>query len=110
MRDWNWYLCRRLSATAVASYVGTAAVAIWAAATVGLAVTAGVKGQAHRVSLWPDWADLGLSDLSQLIDICAIIPIIATAFTCQVSGNGAAVQHLVAHAAMHGAGPVPGES
>ena len=64
--------------------MGTAAVAIWAAATVALAITAGVKGQAHRVSLLPDWADLGSSDLSQLIDICAIIPIIATAFTCQV--------------------------
>ena len=67
----------------MASYVGTAAVAIWAAATAALAAIAGAKGQAHRVSLLPDWADLGSSDLSRLIEICAVIPILATAFTYQ---------------------------
>ena len=93
-------LCRRLSATAVTSYVGTAAVAIWAAATVALAVTAGIKGQAHRVSLLPDWADLGTSDLSKVVDICAIIPIIATAFTCQVSFWRCYAASGITHASM----------
>lgn len=112
---------KRLASTAITSWIGLAAVATWAAVTLGLAGAAAVQGKAHAPHLLPDLEAFsgGKAQVRRqggcrvgaerkrpsqhntlawqqphprcplapqiATQIVAVIPILATAFTCQMT-------------------------
>ena len=61
------------------------ALAVWAVGTLVLLVAAIVAGQVQRVRLTPDWQLLGGSGIQLLANICAVIPILTTSYSCQAA-------------------------
>lgn len=76
---------RRLSATAVTSSLGIASCCVWAFSTLVVAVVAAAKGRAHPIPVMPDLERLGRSAPEIATQIAAVIPILATAYTCQMT-------------------------
>lgn len=76
---------KSLGSAALASWLGVFANGIWAVATLLLLGVAISKGQAKGVPALPDWSAFGKSGWQIFTQISAIIPVIATAFTCQMS-------------------------
>lgn len=62
-----------------------AGIGVWCAITVALAGAALVQGAAYAWPLLPDVARLGTSWLAIGNELAAIIPIIGTAYTCQMT-------------------------
>ena len=50
---------RRLASTAIASWIGLAAVVLWMVVTVALVAVAWVQGAGHAVPFFPNWEALG---------------------------------------------------
>lgn len=76
---------KNLSSTAVTSWLGLFSVGAWAVVTAVVAVVAEVKGEAHHMSWEPDWDALGDSAPKIATQMLAVIPILATAYTCQMT-------------------------
>ena len=76
---------RTLESSALASWIGMSALAVWAVGTLVLLVAAIVAGQVQRVRLTPDWQLLGGSGIQLLANICAVIPILTTSYSCQAA-------------------------
>jgi hypothetical protein len=88
------YTCtlhRNLRLVGVTSFLGVAAVFLWALSTLGLAVAAVVKGEGHHVNVWPD-----VSKASQEDGLCAVL--CACLFVEGEMGEGAVLQMV--HAGM----------
>lgn len=62
-----------------------AGIGLWCAITVALAAAAWLQGAAYAWPLLPDVAHLGSSWLEVGNELAAIIPIIGTAYTCQMT-------------------------
>jgi len=75
---------KRLASTAVTSWLGLAAVGVWVAITLALVGIAVATGQAHAVHWLPDLAAFSGSGAQVATQIVAVIPVLATAYTCQV--------------------------
>ena len=58
---------------------------IWACVTVVLVVAAAVQGTLQPMGVLPDWALFGSSALEYVAQIFAVVPILATAYTCQMT-------------------------
>lgn len=69
----------------MASSAGIVALAIWALGTVVLVVAGASRGLLQPLSLLPDKQLLGTSSFQRLTNICAIIPVLTTAFNVQTS-------------------------
>lgn len=80
--------CRNLTSTAWSSYLGLAAVVIWAVVTVVLVVAAAARGALRPMGLLPDWSLFGSSALEYAAQIFGVIPILATAYTCARMHDG----------------------
>lgn len=78
-------LRRHLTSTAWSSYLGLAAVVIWAAVTLALVGSAAIQGQLQPMGWAPDWALFGSSTLEYAAQVFAVVPILATAYTCQMT-------------------------
>ena len=80
---------------------GMGALAVWAVGTLVLLVAAIVAGQVQRVRLTPDWQLLGGSGIQLLANICAVIPILTTSYSCQAAApfvvRPASLQPFVSH-------------
>lgn len=74
-----------MESSAVASAVGVVALAVWAAGTVALVVAGAVQGLLQPMSLVPDRKLLGHSGWQLLTNICAIVPVLTTAFSVQAT-------------------------
>ena len=79
------FLRRHLTSTAWSSYLGLAAVVIWAAVTLALVASAAIQGQLRPMGWAPDWALFGSSALEYAAQVFAVVPILATAYTCQMT-------------------------
>lgn len=62
-----------------------AGIGVWCAITIALAAAAVLQGAAHALPMLPDVAALGSSWLEVGNELAAIIPIIGTAYTCQMT-------------------------
>ena len=81
---------KRLSKTKVSSAIGFISVVLWCLMTVILAGLALSKGEAHKVPLFPDWSHISNNAhhgtlTKDVIILLATIPVIATAYTCQMT-------------------------
>ena len=76
---------RHLTSTAWSSYLGLAAVVIWAAVTLALVAAAAARGALAPMGWAPDWALFGGSALESAAQVFAVVPILATAYTCQMT-------------------------
>lgn len=76
---------KRLSSTALTSWLGLAAVGTWVAVTLVLVGVATAKGVVHPVYLLPDLASFGGGSAEVATQIVAVIPVLATAYTCQMT-------------------------
>ena len=74
-----------MESTAVASWAGMVALAIWAASTALLVVAGAFQGELHSPRLWPDRTLLGNAGWQLATNVCAIIPVLTTAFSVQAS-------------------------
>ena len=66
------------------SWIGLVAVGVWAAVTLALAAVAAAHGKAHRLHWLPDMDAFSGGGAQVATQIVAVIPILATAYTCQV--------------------------
>jgi amino acid permease len=69
--------------TSVTAALGLAGVGLWALATVLLAVVAHFNGLYGKIPWWPPMHDLSLAAF--VTQLLATLPVIATAYTCQMS-------------------------
>jgi amino acid permease len=77
---------RRLAAARLSSAVGLGAAGAWAVVTVGLAGVAAASGAAHPLPWLPDARTLGGGSWGeQAVNLLATLPVIATAYTCQMT-------------------------
>ena len=76
---------RHLTSTAWSSYLGLAAVVIWACVTLALVGAAAARGELRPMGWAPDWALFGSSALEYAAQVLAVVPILATAYTCQMT-------------------------
>ncbi|KAK9831399.1 hypothetical protein WJX81_001186 [Elliptochloris bilobata] len=76
---------RNLTSTAWSSYLGLAAVVIWAGVTLALVGAAAAHGALRPMGWAPDWALFGSSALEYAAQVFAVVPILATAYTCQMT-------------------------
>lgn len=75
---------KRLASTAITSWLGLAAVSVWVAVTLVLVGVAVAQGVAHPVYWLPDWGAFSGGAAEVATQIVAVIPVLATAYTCQV--------------------------
>lgn len=75
----------QLQSTAWSSWLGMAGIAVWCTITILLSLAALVQGRAFAWPLLPDVAKLGSGWLQVGNELAAIIPIIGTAYTCQMT-------------------------
>jgi len=78
-------LRRHLTSTAWSSYLGLTAVVVWAAVTVALVAAAGARGALRPMAWAPDWSLFGSSALEIAAQVFAVVPVLATAYTCQMT-------------------------
>lgn len=77
---------KRLSAARATSIIGLSAAGLWACVTVAVAVLAWLSGESHAVQWLPSAKSLGGGSLTeQAITLLATLPVIATAYTCQMT-------------------------
>lgn len=76
---------KRLKSTALSSWIGMFAVACWSLSTIILVIAAVATGQVQHVHFWPDLALLGPSTWQRVTQVFAVLPILATAYTCQMT-------------------------
>ena len=58
---------------------------IWAAVTLALVGAAAIQGRLRPMGWAPDWALFGSSALEYAAQVFAVVPILATAYTCQMT-------------------------
>lgn len=77
---------KRLSSATLASIAGLSSVVLWTVVTAAVAITTSVKGISFKPSWLPDSEALGGGSVSlQTVTALATLPVIATAFTCQMT-------------------------
>ncbi|KAK9797375.1 hypothetical protein WJX73_007217 [Symbiochloris irregularis] len=76
---------RRMESSAVASWMGMTALAVWATSTAILVVAGAFQGLLHPPSLAPHRSLLGGSGWNVATNVLAIIPIFTTAFSVQAT-------------------------
>jgi amino acid permease len=76
---------KRLASTAITSWIGLVSVGTWAVVTLGLAVAAAVQGKASMPRLLPDFEAFSGGAAQVATQLVAVIPILATAYTCQMT-------------------------
>lgn len=77
---------KKLSSATFTSFLGLSAVMLWTVVTAGVALTAGIDHKGVVPPLLPNPEALGGGNLaSELIVALATLPVIATAFTCQMT-------------------------
>lgn len=70
----------------MASWIGMGALVVWALGTVILLIVAIAKNKVQKVHFLPDKELLGGSGLRLVANICAVIPILTTSYSCQAAG------------------------
>ncbi|KAL4444692.1 hypothetical protein ABPG77_002509 [Micractinium sp. CCAP 211/92] len=76
---------KRLSSTALTSWLGLAAVTVWVGVTVTLVIVALAKGMAHPIQWLPDLEAFSGGRAQVAVQIVGVIPVLATAYTCQMT-------------------------
>ena len=77
--------CRSLESSAVASWIGMGALIVWALGTIVLLIFAIVGNKVQAVRLLPDKDLLGGSGIRLVANICAVIPVLTTSYSCQAA-------------------------
>ncbi len=75
----------QLQSTAWSSWVGMTGIAVWCTITMLLTLAALIQGHAFPLPVLPDVGQLGRSWWEVGNELAAIIPIIGTAYTCQMT-------------------------
>lgn len=68
----------------ICSWLGLAAVTVWVAVTLALVVIAAATGAAHPIQWLPDMDAFSGGRAQVALQILGVIPVLATAYTCQV--------------------------
>lgn len=76
---------RHITSAAATSYIGLAAVVVWAVSSVILLVAALVRGLEKGTSLFPDASAYAGGPSAAVLQVLGIVPILSTAYTCQMT-------------------------
>lgn len=76
---------KRLSSTALTSWLGLAAVSVWVAVTLVLVAIAAATGAAHPIQWLPNLEAFSGGRAEVAVQIVGVIPVLATAYTCQMT-------------------------
>lgn len=74
-----------MESSAWAGWVGIGALLVWAIGTMILLIAAIAQNKVQDVRLLPDKHLLGGKGIKMLANICAVIPVLTTAYSCQAT-------------------------